>query len=90
MKSRRGTKSSNSEEDNLKNQRAKIETEVDYIAIKRFDYSLSRLQERYPNGAPDNVIASALLMEEKSVANLYKDILAKLREIFKSRGIENT
>ena len=60
-----------------------LNTDDDFIAIKRFDFSLSRLLERYPDGAPNSIIASALMIEEDEVETLYESIVAKLREIMK-------
>lgn len=60
--------------------RERIETEPDFIAIKRFDYSLNKLLERYPEGVPTRVIAQALMMEESEVEELYQKIIAKLRK----------
>ena len=58
-----------------------LNTDEDFIAIKRFDFSLTRLLERYPDGAPDSIIASALMIEEEDVEPLYESIVNKLREI---------
>lgn len=65
----------------LENSLNLLNTDEDFIAIKRFDFSLSQLLERYPDGAPDSVIASALMIEEDEVALLYESIVDKLREI---------
>jgi hypothetical protein len=59
--------------------RKKIETEPDFIYLKRFDYSLDRLIERYPDGAPNRVIAQALMMTEDDVEETFNSIIAKLR-----------
>lgn len=56
-----------------------IENDPDYIAIKRFDYSLKKLLERYSDGAPTRVICQALQMDENEVEILYQSILQKLR-----------
>jgi len=57
-----------------------IENENDWIAIKRFDYSLKKLLKRYPDGAPDRVIAQALYMTEEEVVELAKEIIERLKE----------
>lgn len=57
-----------------------IETLPDYVNIKRFDYSLEKLLDRYPNGAPDRVIAQALEMSEDEVKQLYEQALEKLKK----------
>jgi hypothetical protein len=58
-----------------------LNTDDDFVAIKRFDFSLARLLERYPDGAPNSVIASALMIDEEDVEPLYESIVNKLREI---------
>lgn len=56
-----------------------LETIPDFIAIKRFDYSLAKLEERYPDGAPDRVIAAALQISEDEVGARYARIVSQLR-----------
>lgn len=58
---------------------SKIENDPDFINIKRFDYSLERLLERYPEGAPMKVICQALNMSEKEVEDLYANVVEKLK-----------
>ena len=60
-----------------------IDTDPDYIASKRFDYSLAKLLERYPDGCPDRVIAAVLLIEEHEVEQCYNRIVEKLRRMMK-------
>lgn len=57
----------------------KIENSPDWIAIKRFNYSLNKLLERYPDGVPDRIIAQALQINEEEVEIIYQKILSKLR-----------
>ncbi len=64
---------------NLEETRLLIETDPDWIAIKRFDYSLKKLLERYPEGAPNRIICQALMMDETQVETLYQAILQKLK-----------
>lgn len=68
---------------NLEEIRQKIEEDVDYIYSKRFDYSLAKLLERYPEGAPTKVIAQSLLMTEEEVEVLFEGVIQKLRTIMK-------
>lgn len=63
--------------------RQRIETERDFIAIARFDFSLAKLEERYPDGAPKKVIASALRMSEDEVEAAYQAAVLKLRAAMK-------
>ncbi len=87
-----GTKSSAlslSDEDKEKLER--IRNEPDFIATRRFNFSLTKLLERYPDGAPDNVIAAALLLSgPSSVKSFYNKIVKKLREKMVNSGIDLT
>ncbi len=56
-----------------------IETDSDWIAIKRFDNSLKKLLERYPEGVPTRIICQALAMDEEQVEKLYQSVLEKLK-----------
>lgn len=56
-----------------------IETDPDFICIKRFDFSLKKLLERYPEGVPTRIIGQALSMDEEQVEELYQTVLQKLR-----------
>ena len=57
----------------------KIEEDPDFINLKRYGYSLKRVLERYPDGAPENLIAQALCMTEDEVEEAYMDIVEVLR-----------
>jgi hypothetical protein len=59
--------------------RKRVRHDPNFIYLKRFNYSLEELVERYPEGAPDRLIAQALLMTEEDVENLYNNIIAKMR-----------
>lgn len=58
----------------------RLETEPDFVNLKRYGYSLERVLDRYPDGAPDRLIAQALCMSEEEVEELYEEIVLKLRE----------
>lgn len=60
--------------------RKKVHEEPDFVHSKRYDYSLAKLEERYPDGAPDNVIANALMIEEEEVEPEFDKVVVKLRE----------
>lgn len=64
----------------------RLENEPDYIALKRFDYSLKKLLQRYPDGCPDRIIANALLIAEEDVEEAYDLTVQKLRHIM---GVED-
>lgn len=61
--------------------KAKLENEEDFINLKRFEYSLQQLMERYPEGCPDKIIAKALMIPEEEVEKLYQEIAQKLHEL---------
>lgn len=58
----------------------RIREDKDFIAIKRFEFSLDKLIERYSDGVPVRLIAQALGMTEEEVEKLYQVVLVKLRE----------
>ncbi len=62
-----------------------IRTDKDFIALKRYEYSLTRLLTKYPEACPDHVIAGALKIDEKEVQVEYERIVAKLRGLM---GVE--
>lgn len=47
--------------------------------IKRLGYSLVRVMDRFPDGAPDRTIATALMMTPEDVERIYQDIIKRLR-----------
>lgn len=57
----------------------KINSDPDFVYLKRFDYSLAKVLERFPEGAPDHTIAKALMMTPEDVEATYQRIVAKLR-----------
>lgn len=62
-------------------QRKKIETDPDFIALKRFGYSLAVLVERHPEGVPDKMIAQALGIAEEEIEPLYERAVLNLRAL---------
>jgi len=67
----------------LEEARRRIEHDDDFVFVKRFGYSLNKLLERYPDGAPNRVIAQALLTTEEDVETQYDRIIRKLRRKMK-------
>lgn len=61
--------------------KARIKDDPDYIGLKRFNYSLAELLERYPDGCPNKVIAHALMISEEEVEALYNEAIKKLRDL---------
>ena len=66
---------------NTSDEKMKIQTDPNFIAIKRFDFSLEKVLERYPDGCPDRVVAQALGMGEEDVELLYNHIISKLQHL---------
>lgn len=58
-----------------------IEEDTDFVYMKRFNFSLARVIERYPDGAPDRVVAQALFLTEDEVGEIYQQIVLKLRTL---------
>lgn len=61
----------------------KIDSDPNFIYNKRFDNSLEKCIDRYPDGAPDKVIAQSLLMSEEEVADTYLAVIEKLKNTMK-------
>jgi hypothetical protein len=64
---------------NTEELRRRIATEPDFIALKRFDFSLEKMLDRYPDGAPPRLVAQALLMAEEELDEFFEQTVAKLR-----------
>lgn len=62
-----------------------LETDPNFIYSKRFDYSLEKLLERYPEGAPLRVIAQVMMMTEDDLEEMEQQIIEKVRQ---NLGIE--
>jgi hypothetical protein len=65
----------------LNEARLRLASDEDYICLKRFEFSLARLLERYPEGCPDRIVAQALLMTEDQVREMYENVVVKLRQL---------
>jgi len=65
--------------------RRKVNEDPDFVHTKRYEYSLALLEERYPDGAPDNIIANALMIEEEEVEVEYDRVVEKMRDLM---GVE--
>jgi hypothetical protein len=57
----------------------KLESEADFILLKRFGFSMKRLLERYPDGCPDEVTAQALGCTVEEVQERYQNVVLELR-----------
>jgi hypothetical protein len=61
----------------------RIATDPDFVNLKRYGYSLDAVMQQFPDGCPDKVIASALLITEDDVRNMKDQITVKLRKMMK-------
>ena len=68
---------------NINEIQSRIETDPDFVNVKRFDYSLAKLLERYEDGVPNKVIAQALCMTEEEAEELFQATLDKVRQMMK-------
>jgi hypothetical protein len=58
----------------------RLETEEDYIALKRYDFSLEKLLERYQDGVPNHIAAKALKITEAELEARYHEAVNLLRK----------
>jgi len=57
----------------------RINNDPEFVYLKRLDYSLTRVIERFPEGAPDRTVAQALMITAEDVHRIYNDIVMRLR-----------
>ncbi len=67
----------------LEEAKKRVETDPKFIYSKRFENSLEKCLERYPDGAPDKVIAQVLLLTEDEVEEIYQKVVKKLQKALK-------
>jgi hypothetical protein len=58
----------------------RIETDPDFIGLRRFDYSLEKALKKHPEGLPENLVAQALGKSVSWVAGQYRLIVERLRD----------
>lgn len=56
-----------------------LSNEEDFILLRRYNYSLQKLVDKYPEGCPDHIIATALGVDEAVVKERFAKIIACLR-----------
>ena len=61
----------------------KLSDDEDYLDLKRFDYSVNKALERYPDGLPDHLIAQGLCISETKLEEQYQVIVRRLRSLMK-------
>jgi len=62
-------------------QQQMVESDPDFILLKRFEYSLERALKKYPEGLDEKLVAQALGKSSSWVSRRYKAIVEKLRAI---------
>lgn len=65
----------------LEDKKKRVLTDPNFVALQSCDFSLEKLVEKYPEGAPDKVIAAALMIEEREVEELYQAAVEKLQQL---------
>ncbi len=60
-----------------------LEKDPDFIYSKRFDFSIEKMLERYPDGVSNKNIAQVLLITEEEVERIYQDSILKIRAAMK-------
>jgi hypothetical protein len=59
--------------------RKRLLEDPDFVYLPRFENSVLKLLERYPDGVPPKIIAQGLMMTEDEVVALYERVVTKLR-----------
>lgn len=59
--------------------RERLEKEPDFVYLPKFEFSLKKLMERYPEGVPDKLIAAGLMLTEEEAEDLFRSAVSKLR-----------
>jgi hypothetical protein len=57
-----------------------LQEDPNYIILKRYNFSIERLLERYPDGVPDHIIAEALDLTADELNQQYAEIISCLRD----------
>jgi len=63
--------------------RERVLRDYDFVNAKRMDNSLAVVEEKYPEGTPDHVIATLLCITIEEVEQEDKAITEKLRRLMK-------
>jgi hypothetical protein len=63
-----------------------IEFDPEYVHLRRYDFSVEKTCERYPDGVPDHIIAQGLLITVEDVEVIYQQAVTKLRELMGVQG----
>lgn len=60
-----------------------IHNKPNFVALRRYGNDIRRLMRRYPNGCPDHIIATGLMIDETDVQEIYDSIVAKMQVLMK-------
>lgn len=60
----------------------RLNTEPDFVCLPRYGGSLKRVLARYPDGAPDKVVADAMQISVSDLQRLLATAVQKLRAQF--------
>lgn len=61
----------------------KILSDHDFVYLKRYGYSVEKVLDRFPDGAPTKLIAQGLMMSEEEVEEMLQSVILKLRSALK-------
>jgi glycerol-3-phosphate responsive antiterminator len=61
----------------------KILSDHDFVNLKRYGYSVEKVLDRFPDGAPTKLIAQGLMMSEEEVEEMLQSVILKLRSALK-------
>lgn len=61
--------------------RDRVDAEKDFVAVGHHKHSLKAIRARYPDGAPDHVVAKAMGRTEAQVRSMYAVAVRTLRKI---------
>lgn len=56
-----------------------INEDPNFVHLKRFDYSLEKVLDRFPDGVPNRMISAALMISEEEVEEISKSAILKIR-----------
>jgi hypothetical protein len=61
--------------------RDQVDSTEDFVASGHHQHSLRRIRQRYPEGAPDHIVARALGRTEAQIRGMYAAATKKLRKL---------
>lgn len=61
-------------------QRRLVKEDPDYVMLSRYQHSLKKLCDRYPDGVPEHIASSAVGLTETEYGIDYSLVVQKIRE----------